>query len=155
MNKNGDMHVKSLARDNNARPATTWHRPNRPDGAHNDGARHGTAEGDRKARLIVREQQAARLRTACFPELKLRNPLWDMLVALLSAKRSGNQMSMSDLCLMSDAPESTALRLIHQLREKGYVDMLPDRSDRRRTRVVLNQKGEAQFDQYLDRFDLA
>ncbi|WP_193746670.1 MarR family transcriptional regulator [Blastomonas sp. AAP53] len=87
--------------------------------------------------------------------MKLRSPLWDMLIALLAAKRSGNQLSMSDLCLMSDAPESTALRLIHQLREKGYVEMVADRSDRRRTRVSLTGMGESQFDQYLDRFDPA
>lgn len=111
-------------------------------------------DSERRTRLIMREQQAARLRSSCFPELKLRNPLWDMLVALLAAKRTGNQLSMSDLCLMSDAPESTALRLIHQLREKGYADMVADRSDRRRTRVTLTALGEAQFDQYLDRFDL-
>jgi DNA-binding MarR family transcriptional regulator len=46
------------------------------------------------------------------------------------------------------------LRLIHQLRDKGYADMLPDRSDRRRTRVMLTSLGEAQFEEYLERFDL-
>jgi DNA-binding MarR family transcriptional regulator len=148
------MHVKSLARETSPRPATTWHRPLRPDGAQADGPRTAQNDGDRRTRLVMREQQAARLRSNCFPELKLRNPLWDMLVALLAAKRSGSQLSMSDLCLMSDAPESTALRLIHQLREKGYADMVPDRSDRRRTRVTLTTLGEAQFDLYLDRFDL-
>ncbi len=121
----------------------------------NDAPRTAQNDGDRRTRLVMREQQSARLRSSCFPELKLRNPLWDMLVALLAAKRNGNQLSMSDLCLMSDAPESTALRLIHQLREKGYADMVPDRSDRRRTRVTLTSLGEAQFDQYLDRFELA
>lgn len=148
------MHVKSLARDNSPRQSTAWHRPIRPEGTQGDPQRTAQNEGDRRTRLVMREQQAARLRTSCFPELKLRNPLWDMLVALLAAKRNGNQLSMSDLCLMSDAPESTALRLIHQLREKGYADMVADRSDRRRTRVTLTALGEAQFDQYLDRFDL-
>jgi len=109
------------------------------------------AEGDRKTRLILQDQQASRLRSSSFPGLKLRNPSWDMLVALLAAKRNGSQLSMSDLCLMCDAPESTALRLIHQLREKGYAEMVPDRSDRRRTRVSLTRMGEAQFDAYLDK----
>ena len=149
------MHVKSLARETSPRPATTWHRPIRPEGVQNDAPRTAQNDGDRRTRLVMREQQSARLRSSCFPELKLRNPLWYMLVALLAAKRNGNQLSMSDLCLMSDAPESTALRLIHQLREKGYADMVPDRSDRRRTRVTLTSLGEAQFDQYLDRFELA
>lgn len=148
------MHVKSLARETSPRPAATWHRPLRPEGSPIDAPRTAQNDGDRRTRLVMREQQAARLRSSCFPELKLRNPLWDMLVALLAAKRNGSQLSMSDLCLMSDAPESTALRLIHQLREKGYADMVPDRSDRRRTRVMLTSLGEAQFDQYLDRFEL-
>ncbi|MFN3817911.1 winged helix DNA-binding protein [Blastomonas sp.] len=104
-------------------------------------------------RLILQEQQASRLRSSCFAGLKLRNPAWDMLVALLAAKRNGSQLSMSDLCLMCDAPESTALRLIHQLREKGYAEMVPDRSDRRRTRVSLTSMGEMEFDSYLDKLD--
>lgn len=112
-------------------------------------------ETDRKARLILQEQQASRLRSLCFSGLKLRNPSWDMLVALFAAKRSGSHLSMSDLCLMCDAPESTALRLIHQLREKGYAEMVPDRSDRRRTRVSLTSLGEAQFDVYLNRIEPA
>ncbi len=149
------MHVKSLARETSPRPTTAWHRPVRTDGTVGDTARQTATEGDRRTRLIMREQQAARLRSNCFPELKLRNPLWDMLIALLAAKRNGNQLSMSDLCLMSDAPESTALRLIHQLREKGYANMVADRSDRRRTRVTLTALGESKFDEYLDRFDLA
>jgi DNA-binding MarR family transcriptional regulator len=149
------MHVKSFARDNTARAAAAWHRPIRTETAVADTARNSAQDADRKMRLIMREQQSSRLRSSSFPGLKLRNPLWDMLIALLAAKRSGNQLSMSDLCLMSDAPESTALRLIHQLREKGYAEMVPDRSDRRRTRVSLTSLGEAQFDQYLDRFDPA
>lgn len=154
VHKDRDMHVKTLARETSPLQGSAWHRSVRTDGAHVEAARAANGEPDRRTRLIMREQQAARLRTNCFPELKLRNPLWDMLIALLAAKRNGNQLSMSDLCLMSDAPESTALRLIHQLREKGYADMVPDRSDRRRTRVTLTSLGEAQFDQYLDRFDL-
>ena len=149
------MHVKSLARDTTARAATAWHRPIRTETTVADTARNTAQDADRKMRLIMREQQSSRLRSSSFPGLKLRNPLWDMLIALLAAKRSGNQLSMSDLCLMSDAPESTALRLIHQLREKGYAEMVPDRSDRRRTQVSLTSLGEAQFDLYLDRYDPA
>lgn len=149
------MHVKSIARDITARSSAAWHRTVRNDVPVADTARINSQDTDRKMRLIMREQQSSRMRSTSFPGLKLRNPLWDMLIALLAAKRSGNQLSMSDLCLMSDAPESTALRLIHQLREKGYAEMIPDRSDRRRTRVSLTSLGEAEFDQYLDRFDPA
>mgnify|MGYP005847321515 CR=1 FL=1 len=144
--------MKSLARDNSPRAASAWQRPVRPDGAHPDAR---LAEPDRKTRLILQEQQASRLRSTCFAGLKLRNPTWDMLVALLAARRSGTQLSMSDLCLMCDAPESTALRLIHQLRAKGYAEMVPDRSDRRRTRVSITAMGEAQFESYVDRIDPA
>ncbi|MDM7956874.1 MarR family winged helix-turn-helix transcriptional regulator [Blastomonas sp.] len=139
--------MKSLARDT-SRSTSAWSRPTRTDGPQPDAR---LLEGDAKTRLILQEQQASRLRSSCFSGLKLRNPSWDMLVALLAAKRNGTQLSMSDLCLMCDAPESTALRLIHQLREKGYAEMVPDRSDRRRTRVSLTRMGETQFDSYLDK----
>ncbi|MFC3308198.1 winged helix DNA-binding protein [Blastomonas aquatica] len=144
--------MKSVARDNSTRSASAWHRPTRPDGVQPDPR---LAENDRKMRLILQEQQASRLRSSAFKTLKLRNPTWDMLVALLAAKRNGTQLSMSDLCLMCDAPESTALRLIHQLREKGYAEMVPDRSDRRRTRVSLTSMAEAQFEAYIDKADPA
>lgn len=142
--------MKSVARDTSARSTSAWTRITRPDGAHPDPK---LGENDRKIRLILREQQASRLRSTCFDGLKLRNPTWDMLVALLAARRNGTHMSMSELCLMCDAPESTALRLIHQLRDKGYAELAADRSDRRRTRVTLTRLGEAEFETYLDRID--
>ena len=104
---------------------------------------------DQTVALVENEQRAQEMRSTAFAELKVRNPLWDMLLALLAARRTNRQLSMSDLCSMCDAPESTALRLIHQLRDKGYADMVADRSDRRRTRVVLTAKGAAQFDTYF------
>lgn len=145
--------MKSLNGENAARILPVWQQTNavrKPEGGPD---RSGASDSDRVARLVLQEQQASNLRSACFSDIKLRNPSWDMLVALLAAKRSGRQLSMSDLCLMSDAPESTALRLIHQLREKGYAEMVPDRSDRRRTRVMLTSLAEAQFDLYFSRID--
>ena len=41
----------------------------------------------------------------------------------------------------------------HQLRDKGYAEMVPDRSDRRRTRVSLTQLGETQFALYFSRIE--
>jgi DNA-binding MarR family transcriptional regulator len=147
------MHMKPLATDGALRASTSWHRASRGDTGLAEPIRTSAPPADNLVSLIMHEQQASRLKSSCFPELRLRNPLWDLLIGLLAAKRSGQQLSMSDLCLMSDAPESTALRLIHQLREKGYAEMIPDRSDRRRTRVVLTNLAEAQFDQYLERRD--
>lgn len=112
------------------------------------------SDADRKMRFILQEQQASRLRSSSFAGLKLRNPSWDMLIALLAAKRNGSLLSMSDLCVMSDAPESTALRIIHQLRDKGYAELVADRSDRRRTRVMLTNMGEAHFEAYIDKIEL-
>lgn len=138
--------MKSLMQDKSAHSTRAWRTPSRTDGAIS-GMNH--SDGEQIVRTILQEQQASRLRSACFGNIKLRNPSWDMLVALFAAKHSGAQLSMSDLCLMCDAPESTALRLIHQLREKGYAEMIPDRSDRRRTRVSLTSLGEAQFHDYV------
>lgn len=144
-------HVKSSASHNSAHTATVWHRRVRADAGHTDAS---ASDADRKMRFILQEQQASRLRSSSFAGLKLRNPSWDMLIALLAAKRNGSLLSMSDLCLMSDAPESTALRIIHQLRDKGYAELVADRSDRRRTRVMLTGMGEAHFEAYIDKIEL-
>jgi DNA-binding MarR family transcriptional regulator len=102
--------------------------------------------------MVLREQQISRLRGNAFPDLKLRNALWDMLLELLVADHGGQQLSMSDLCGRSAAPESTALRLIHQLRDKGYVNLVPDKSDRRRTIVSLTVQGRASFGVFLSEY---
>lgn len=109
----------------------------------------GVGDGERLLHLVQQEQQANELRSSMFGELKVRSPMWDMLLALFAAKRAKVQLSMSDLCSMCDAPESTALRMIHQLRDKGFADMIRDRADKRRTRVILTNKAEAQFSAYF------
>ncbi len=145
--------MKSLNGENAARSLPGWQQVGSNDRPLHSQIREKASDSERVTRLLFLEQQASRLRSACFEDLKLRNPSWDMLIALMSAKRSGRQLSMSDLCLACDAPESTALRLIHQLRDKGYAEMVPDRSDRRRTRVSLTQLGETQFALYFSRVE--
>ncbi len=144
----GEDFLKPFVQDSGVSSAPAGHRSDRA-----DPDRTSLIGRDHKMRLAQQDQRASQMRASCFEDLKLRNPLWDMLLALLAARRGGKQLSMSDLCSMCDAPESTALRMIHQLRNKGYAEMLPDRSDRRRTRVSLTNKGEAQFDSYLELTD--
>jgi len=99
--------------------------------------------------LVARERQSGIKRAACFDDLKLRNPLWDILLDLVDFDRQGQAVSMSDLCAATGAPESTALRLIHQLVAKGYAQASPDQRDRRWTWIALTDKGRNRFASYL------
>lgn len=142
-------HVKSQNGDNAVLSTHAWQRS-----SGNDNAGHEDATAPVRAAMaafVAQQQRATQLRSGCFGGLKLRNPSWDMLVALFAANQAGRQLSMSDLCAACDAPESTALRLIHQLRDKGYAELAPDRSDRRRTCVSLTHVGEAEFGIYIGR----
>lgn len=138
--------MKPLVREPGPSSSPLWQRPA-------PGAANGShpINGEHLLQQVQREQLANELRSFVFGELKVRNPVWDMLLALFAAKHANVQLSMSDLCSMCDAPESTALRMIHQLRDKGYADMIRDRADKRRTRVILTDKAETQFSAYFNR----
>ncbi|WP_373488997.1 winged helix DNA-binding protein [Blastomonas sp.] len=141
--------------DYNAGPGTGANRlPDHGNGAFVPDTAAASPEPLSEIPVVMREQQINRLRSETFADLKLRNALWDMLLELLVADTSGQQLSMSDLCARSEAPESTALRLIHQLREKSYVNLAPDRSDRRRTYVALTLKGKACFGVFISDYRL-
>lgn len=140
--------MKPLGHEAGAATLSAWLRSDRNTAGYADPGALNRAQ-----MLVQIEQRAQEIRASVFEDLKVRNPLWDILLALLAAQRADKQLSMSDLCAMCDAPESTALRLIHQLRDKGYADMVPDRSDRRRTLVVLTSKAQAQFAAFIRRMD--
>lgn len=69
------------------------------------------------------------------------NPAWHMLLDLFIAARTGKQISVSSLCITSLAPQTTALRHISGLVEKGLILRTPDAEDSRR--IFLSLSGSA------------
>jgi DNA-binding MarR family transcriptional regulator len=66
-------------------------------------------------------------------------PAWDMLLALYSEDPA--QMTVSSVCYGSGVPQSTALRWIALLEEKGLVARVEHPRDNKMVLLSLTEKG--------------
>ena len=64
-----------------------------------------------------------------------RDPAWDMLLDLFAAHELGQRVSVSALCYSSGVPQSTALRTVQRLEERGLITREGDPEDLRRSWV--------------------
>ncbi len=99
--------------------------------------------------LAIRKLRDVHLPTAEFDE-----PLWFMLLDLYHSQITGQRVSISNLCLSSGIPQTTALRRIEELVARGLVHRVPDQSDRRRAFVELSDDGHARISRFLDSVSL-
>ena len=86
--------------------------------------------------LKVRRARGNFFETSLFAD-----PAWDMLLELYAAELGGVKISVSNLCIGSNVPATTALRWISELRHHGYIDRLNDPTDNRRVFVALTERG--------------
>ncbi len=94
--------------------------------------------------------RARRYRDTCFPDGLFSDPAWDMLLGLFAAAGEGKTMSVTEACLLSTAPVSTAIRWIDIIERKGLVSRFPDTQDRRRIRLRLERPAVANVNRWLD-----
>lgn len=74
------------------------------------------------------------------------DPVWEMLLDLFIAKRTGKKVSVSSLCVASNAPAATALRYITLMVEKTAFVRTSDPKDGRRAWIALSDwADEAMF----------
>ena len=69
------------------------------------------------------------------------DPAWDMLLELYHAELRHYKVSVSNLCLASRVPPTTALRWIKTLEEAGLVTRRDDHLDGRRIYMSLSPAG--------------
>jgi ActR/RegA family two-component response regulator/DNA-binding MarR family transcriptional regulator len=91
-------------------------------------------------------------RTKLFGEFIATDPVWDMLLDLAYAKESNEAVSTTNLCIGAGVPITTGLRRLDELEKLGLVVRQPDPADRRRIMVTLTAIGEAQMQEFLERF---
>jgi DNA-binding transcriptional ArsR family regulator len=91
-----------------------------------------------------------RRRRGILPPELLGEPAWDMMLDLFMQYAGGAKVSVSSLCIASDAPPSTALRHIGLLEEGGLVIRSPSSSDKRMTFVELTDKAIVTMGSYLE-----
>lgn len=97
-----------------------------------------------RARVQERRQRDALFEVGLFGE-----PAWDMLLDLYIAAEEGKTISVSSLCIAAATPQTTALRWINHMVEKGMVLREDDERDRRRVYVRLAPETQTRLGQLL------
>ncbi|WP_324741837.1 hypothetical protein U8326_01105 [Tsuneonella sp. CC-YZS046] len=95
--------------------------------------------GDRLLAIAMKYYRVRRLRDGQLPPDLFGEPAWDMLLDLYINTRRGRLVSITSLCIASAVPATTALRHISLLEERGLLQKIPAKHDRRVSYVELTE----------------
>ena len=96
----------------------------------------------------IRRKRAAREKF--FPKGLFEDPCWDMLLDLMINHLQGRRISVSSLCIASGVAQTTALRRISELHDRGLVRRIADEKDGRRVFIELTEQGIAALSDYVE-----
>jgi hypothetical protein len=100
---------------------------------------------------IVRDViRARRTRERFFPDGLLMDPAWDILLDLYATALEGGSTTISNACIASCAPPTTALRWIGLIEQAGLIERVPDQADKRRVLLKLSGSGAREMSSYID-----
>lgn len=86
--------------------------------------------------VVIRRRRA---RDRIFPANMFADAGWDILLCLMEARYTGRKISVSDLCIASAVPQTTAIRYVRKMTEEGWIERAPDPNDGRRIWVQLTE----------------
>jgi hypothetical protein len=98
------------------------------------------------ARRLLKEADA---RQHFFPDYVPADPVWPILLDLYIHAAETRKVTVSDACLASRVPNTTALRWIKELVELGLVERSPDAVDRRRKYLKISAEAFVGMSRYL------
>lgn len=98
-------------------------------------------------RLLLRARQK---RDAIFGADLFEDPAWNIMLDLYSSTLHGRKVTVSDLCVASGSPATTALRRLTMLAGLGLIERKPDETDRRRILVAPTDAGRRAMDQFAE-----
>jgi DNA-binding MarR family transcriptional regulator len=98
------------------------------------------APGSPELRLARRHLAERRLRDAAFGAELFGEPAWDILLTLFIAQADGRRLCVTRLCGEIPVPNTTALRWVFALTEKGMLTREADPRSRRRIYVSLSRE---------------
>jgi CheY-like chemotaxis protein/DNA-binding MarR family transcriptional regulator len=101
------------------------------------------------ARLLLKAREK---RDAIFGTDLLDDPAWNIMLDLYSSTLYGQSVTVSDLCVASGSPATTALRRLSDLARVGLVERVPDTADRRRILVRPTKAAQQAMDQFAEWF---
>ena len=88
-------------------------------------------------------------RTTYLPAAIFADPAWDILLELFRAELCQERVSVSNLCIASQVPFSTALRWISRLQDDGLICRSADPIDGRRYYIRLTYSGSVAMNRYF------
>lgn len=91
-----------------------------------------------------------RARIGFFPDGYFTGNIWDVLLELHQANRSGKKMGIAEIATNATIPEKLALRFIDLLMADGFLYQEEDPIHRGQTLLVLTNKAIVQIDQLFD-----
>ena len=92
---------------------------------------------------------ARRCRTRYLSQELFADPAWDMLLVLLHAELAKKPVSVSSVCIASGVPQTTGLRWLKILEQRGLVLRKFDARDRRRIFVELSSDTSEALRRYI------
>ncbi|MBB3263912.1 CheY-like chemotaxis protein/predicted transcriptional regulator [Azospirillum sp. OGB3] len=109
------------------------------------------ATGENRRLAVLRTLQQNRVaRDKYFPKGLFEDPCWDMLLDLMANHLRGRRISVSSLCMASGVAQTTALRRITELHDRGLVRRIADEKDGRRVFIELTEQGIAALSGYVE-----
>ena len=108
--------------------------------------------GSARRQLLVeqarRMYRARHARQRYLPANLFGEPAWEILLVLY-IEAGQRPMNATSVALITNAPETTALRWAEILQDEGLVESYPHLTDRRLRLLQLSLRGRAILDQYL------
>ncbi len=119
--------------------------------------RHAGLEHALSEDLKSRRRRAVRLILGV-REIRNRNlggnlfsdPAWSILLDAYASDLDGRRISVSDVCIASGVPNTTALRWLKALEDQGLMKRENDARDRRRAFVSLTPKAQTVLERLID-----
>lgn len=105
--------------------------------------------GDPDPRWLDQLLRARRGRNRFFNSQLFADPAWDMLLELYAAEVGQRRVSVTNLCIASGVPSTTAHRCIEMLTQEGLIGRRIDPLDRRRKFVHLSRKASEAMRNYF------
>lgn len=105
------------------------------------------------AELARKVYRARRLREKFLPSELLGEPVWDMLLDLYIAALEGRQISVTSACAASAVPQTTALRWLSLMEDRGFTRRREAKHDKRVHFVEITTEGARHMQNYLSRVD--
>lgn len=87
-----------------------------------------------------------RARVGTFPDEYCTGNIWDVLLELYDAKRSGEKLRLSDISANAKIPEKLALRYTDLLSADGFLYQEESINDRGQPHILLTAKAMTQID---------